>query len=264
MYAVRPRNILLLCFVMASLGAQFALGASQAGGSEAVGIAADLELRTFGDYLQAGKSPKKSLLGLDGIMVAAITANYNIGGQYAQVLRLCKYSEWAAKTNDDVRSARQCRLSALLNLGRYMEAEDLLYTDGNWLPDNNLSSPKDQIYRLRVMVELNLAQGNIGLAAVANEKLLALLPSAKIPPVLAAKIDPGLVKRAESLRIDMLNDEENSATFLRARIAYFQQDFPAFALQLDKLLNLPALQGTAKWSAIAIDHTDALLAACRT
>lgn len=223
------------------------------------GSASSMELDTFGEYLEAGRSaPVRD--GLNKLMLATVTASYHISGQFKEELRLCKYRESIAENEAERTQARECRLGALTNLGRFSEAEELAYNDNKWSPQASSPNGISDIKRWLLLARLSLNQGNIQAASTAFQRTLQLITAEKSKTVPKAPPEQELAGLQESLTDSWLRDWEISCLNSLARIDFELQNFDRYQARVAALLALLTSSESNVRDALTMDHVDLLVA----
>jgi len=221
-------------FVTVPLHAQTTNGAEYASGS-----AAELERNHFKRFLQPGQTVED--VPFHDLFLATISAMYQITGQYVQVLRLCRYGAEAAKTGAEREQQRMCQRSALVNLGRFSEAEALAVEDGKLLPSsqNVNAGPKASDWMWTATLNLNLGQTQV--AESAFQRVVEAIEQARegerrqIGPA-DPRINANLRAIHDELRADLNRNNEQYALQSLAEIAYFRQRYDEFGQLIDRLL----------------------------
>ena len=234
-YAALFRTLLVVCAVHFSMPAwsQGTTDQQYGGGSPA-----ELELRLFGKFLRVGETPNKR--DFHDVSLAIVSAGYQTTGQYQQVLRLCQYGEWVATTPEQRASQRQCQRYALMNLGRYSEAEVLALEDRQLVAPDTVTDPLARIQSWNWLANLNLNLGQTRIAEAAFRRVIDWVHEARRSEA-AGLMEPGtdaaLAAEIRDLRNDMLRDLEITALSRLADIAYYQQDYTASDRTSEALLS---------------------------
>lgn len=205
---------------------------------KAGGSPSELELSTFGRYLDADHLGDISVTGLKRVMFETILALYKLSAQSGQVLRLCQVQETIAKNEQERALARDCRLSSLLKLGRFVEAEELFISDDRGSSRTEVNDQNLELNRWQYIGAFALHQGEIALGVEAHQKVLKLVDSLKQQQSQASE------SRGTSVVSDSLQElSEFSLQVTRiaslerlARVAYFRQDPSEYLRRVKDLL----------------------------
>lgn len=202
------------------------------------GSPAELEQRTFGEFLQPDKPPPDGIRGIHKLMLVTIGALYGNSNQHGQVLRLCRVQMAVATTDDERIAARQCELSALLNLDRFAESEVLFAAMNESLALDAGVAPLDAVRRWRVVAALAAHRGESSLQERASNRIIEIIDAARLAPEPPGWADMQAELRAamRGLQDSAFRDAEQDAQWSLVRHAYHRQEPKAFSSQFDRLM----------------------------
>ncbi|WUR15515.1 CHAT domain-containing protein [[Empedobacter] haloabium] len=222
-----------------------------------IGPGAEGELAAFGQLLDPAR-PLAAPGPLDAFNRVLAGARYQILGQYAQVLRLCRYDERVATSAAARDTARGCQRAALVNLERYREAEELALAHGALLPPSG-QPPEASARHWHWSATLALNLGQVRVAEAAYRRALADIAQARRdgPSGLPKQgVGPELESAARDLHDSMLKDDELAVRNALDGIAWHLQRYPEYLGGARHTLERAAVLGgrNGNHAELAIEH----------
>lgn len=229
MRAIASAHLLLAtCLAFALVGLP---AAARAGDVAAIATnpLAEKELAQFGQILDP-LHPLQQPGPFDEFNRTILAAQYQISGQFAQVLRLCRYDEAVVTDVTKRRNARTCQRVALLNLERYQEAEAQALADGALLPDATSPDPVMIARDWHWSATLAANLGQVRVAEASYRQVLAQVARVRAggPAGILAGTGADVNESYLSLRESMLTDNELTARTKLDEIAWYLQRSPAY------------------------------------
>jgi CHAT domain-containing protein len=216
----------------------------------------------FGRILADDDVEKLKVAGLGGVTSITLSALYQISGQHAQVLRICRLRERIAADEKERKSARECQVASLIGLKRFADAERMAIDDGLSLTPDSSRDRLVAVNRWVLIAVIAESQGERGTAKKAYEQVLTLATTSLTNNTTgeqSVSMSVDVAASYENLRRSQLEEARLQARLFLVRSAYHDQDRQEFERQFDALLSDASLfQDETKRSLLVLDVATSL------